>query len=246
MLKDVRLTRKLPLIMISLALLSALVSCLIAYQHAAKSMEREANNKLFSLLESREASLHQYFDTIYNDVAYHSGNPTIISALKEFSQAWDALPADKKTYLQRIYIEKNPFSPKLKESYTDATDGSEYSAVHTAYHPQFANLRKARSFHDIFLISPAGDLIYTSHKEKDFATNLIKGPWQNTKLAAIFRDILSSANHDMIAFSDFSLYAPSNDLPASFIAAPVFDSSHSRNGRNGRNLFGWPRFFNAE
>lgn len=45
MLKDVRLTKKLPFIMISLALISALVSCLIAYQHAAKAMVDEANNK---------------------------------------------------------------------------------------------------------------------------------------------------------------------------------------------------------
>lgn len=137
------------------------------------------------------------------------------------------MPADKKTYLQKIYIEENPFSSTLKGNYTTASDGSKYSTVHAAYHPQFANLRKARSFHDVFLISPAGDLIYTSHKEKDFATNLVNGPWKNTPLAAIFRDISSSTGYDRITFSDFSLYPPSNNLPASFIAAPVFDSSHT-------------------
>ena len=59
MLQNVRITKKFPLFIISLALVSAFTTGIIAYNQAADSMKNQAKEKLFSLLESRETSLYR-------------------------------------------------------------------------------------------------------------------------------------------------------------------------------------------
>jgi methyl-accepting chemotaxis protein len=61
-------------------------------------------------------------------------------------------------------------------------------------------------------------------KELDFATNLITGPWKDTDLGKLFRETIA-AKEGEIRFFDFAPYAPSNNVPASFIGIPVLDNN---------------------
>jgi len=211
--------------MICLALISALATGIIAYQHAAKEMRVEAEQKLFSLLESRESSLKRYFETIRQDVLFHSQSPLVTASVEAFSAAWRQLPSDKAGYLKNLYIAKNPYSQGQKDNLLYADDSSQYSEVHKQYHPVFKSLIAARSFYDIILIDPQGNIIYSAEKELDFATNMYNGPWAMTNLADVFRKVNENAQPNSLAYSDFSPYQPSNNTPASFIAAPVFDQN---------------------
>ena len=71
----------------------------------------------------------------------------------------------------------------------------------------------------MFLISPAGDLIYTVAKESDFATNLKTGPYRKSPLADVFRRAV--ANPVEATISDFAHYPPSGNAPAAFAAHAV-------------------------
>ncbi|MEM7403852.1 MAG: diguanylate cyclase [Pseudomonadota bacterium] len=211
--------------MISLALVSALVTGIVAYQQAASAMRDEAKAKLFAVLESREAALALYFNTIRKDVRYHAQSPLIVEAFSAFADAWSSLPDPRADYLQRHYIDLNPYGVGLKANLLRAADDSHYSNVHKRFHTLFSNLRAARDFHDIFLIDPDGNVLYTAVKERDFGTNLEDGRWRTSSLARVFRAIAQTPTVDAVAFADFSAYAPSAGAPASFIAAPVFDPS---------------------
>ncbi|MEH6576629.1 MAG: diguanylate cyclase [Amphritea sp.] len=209
--------------MICLALISALATGVIAYQLAAKEMRVAAQQKLFSLLESRDSALRRYFDIIRQDVLFHSQSPLVSASIEEFSVAWRQLPPDRAGYLKNLYISKNPYSQGQKDNLLYADDSSQYSEVHKQYHPVFKSLIAARSFYDIILIDPQGNIIYSAEKELDFGTNMYTGPWAVTSLADVFRKVSENARPNLLAYSDFSPYAPSNGKPASFIAAPVFD-----------------------
>ena len=230
MLQNIRLTRKFPLIMISLALISALATGFIAYQKAADTMQKEAEAKLYSLLESRESSLKRYFEVIRQDVIYHSQSPLVNSALKEFRRAWEELPGDKENYLKSHYIERNPFALDLKANLLQADDGSGYSQVHKQYHSEFANLIAARSFYDVFLIDAEGNIIYSAKKELDFASNLRTGLWRDSNLGKAILDVSNNISPGFLSFADFAPYAPSENKPASFVAAPVFDAEKKHLG----------------
>ena len=210
--------------MISLALVSALVTGVVAHQQASSAMQFEAEGKLFSLLESREAALKRYFDTIRRDVVYHSQSSLVIDALAQFSNAWSALEPRAAKYLTRHYVVNNPYGLGLRSHLLDASDASDYSAAHRKFHAQFTRLRAARSFHDIFLIDAAGNIIYSAAKESDFGTNLLTGPWKESNLAATYKSIHHAPAIGDIVYADFAPYAPSSGAAASFIAAPIFDA----------------------
>jgi len=75
----------------------------------------------------------------------------------------------------------------------------------------------ATGYHNLYLITTKGEIIYAVHHEDDFGTNLFNGPYRATGLAAVTQDALASLES---ATSDFRLYAPSKEM-AAFIATPI-------------------------
>jgi hypothetical protein len=110
MLRNLKIPYKFPLLMICFALLSAIVMGIISLRQATTSMEREAEARMISLLESRAATLDRYFFNIQNDLRFHAQSPFVQEAFAEFTLGWDALPDAQTSYLQRHYIDRNPYS----------------------------------------------------------------------------------------------------------------------------------------
>lgn len=238
MLKDIKITYKFPLVMIAFALISAMATGLIAYTNTANSMESAAEEKLIALLESRKHALQQYFDTVEHEVSFHAKSPLILNAITDFSRAWAKLPNNFSTlgvdsqqrYLQQLYISRNPYKTGQKKALLTANDNSEYSQFHRRYHPMFNNMIDAGAYYDFFLVTPQADIIYSVDKELDFATNLNRGPWKNTKIAKLFREIDKNPIADKLYFSDFYPYEPSHKEPASFIGSPIFNENFQYQG----------------
>jgi len=227
MLKDTKITRKFPLVMISLALVSALATGVIAYINTTSSMKLAAEDKLIALLESRKSSLQQYFTAIENKVQFHAQSPLVIDALSDFSNAWDKLPADRLGYLQSQYIDLNPYNTGQKDSLLYSQDPSAYSSFHRQYHPTFKNMIESRDYYDFFLFDANGNLIYSVKKESDYATNIISGQWRDTQLAQVFNRVNYQPQAHKLFYADFKSYGPSNNEPASFIGTAVFDKEHN-------------------
>jgi diguanylate cyclase (GGDEF)-like protein len=223
MLKDIKITQKIPLIMITFALLSAIATGFIAYNKTASSMKETARDNLQSLLSSRKSALQQYFDTIIHQITFHAKSPLIIKSIKDFDAAWQVIEDDKGHRLKQLYIHENPYTKGRKGAFLTALDGSKYSQVHQKTHPYLSNMIDTDAYYDLFLINTAGDLIYSVQKEADFSTNLLNGKWQNTSLAKLFQQINTGQSPGVIHISDFSPYHPSSDEPASFIGTAIFD-----------------------
>ncbi|MCJ8297896.1 MAG: diguanylate cyclase [Pseudomonadales bacterium] len=226
MLKDTKITRKLPLVMISLALISAMATGVIAYTHTASSMHDSAKSKLISLLESRKSSLQQYFDNIQQQVSFHAKSPLIISSLGDLSRGWQQLQPDSKELLQSQYIENNPYKQGQRGSFLGPLDDSNYTEQHRNYHPIFSNMIAGSSYSDFFLVDPLGNIIYSVNKELDFASNLYRGPFKDTGIAELFRSVNKHPAEAKIQLSDFSIYTTCKQAAASFIAAPVFSEDN--------------------
>lgn len=101
---------------------------------------------------------------------------------------------------------------------------SQFEDAHRKYHPQIYKLLRAFEYRDIFLVDVHGNLIYSTQKEIDFATNLRDGPFANTGLGYAFQRSISSAR-DAVTLTDFELYLPSLLEPAAFFAVPIFDQN---------------------
>ncbi|MBF0450574.1 MAG: PAS domain-containing protein [Candidatus Magnetomorum sp.] len=78
-------------------------------------------------------------------------------------------------------------------------------------------------FYDLFLIHPDGKIFFTIAQEADYGTNILNGPYAKSGLGQLIQVVLKNRQ---LGFMDFSLYAPSNNDPAAFIAIPVVTNEH--------------------
>lgn len=224
MLKNIEITKKVPLVMITFALVSALVTGVIAYSKTYASMEIAAREKLKSLLDSRKSSLHLHFDNVIHQVTYQARNPLVIAALNDFNHAWDKLEVNQSQRLQQFYIDNSPHAASATQRLNSITK-NHYAQLHRQYHASMLNIIETNNYYDVLLINPKGELVYSVKKERDFATNLLTGPWRHTNLALLFKKINDHRVVSDVKVADFKPFSPSNNKPASFMGTSVFDDN---------------------
>ncbi|MFQ5687712.1 MAG: methyl-accepting chemotaxis protein [Candidatus Scalindua sp.] len=131
---------------------------------------------------------------------------------------------DDSVLLQYFYIQSNDYVLGEKNKLDFASDRSTYSNHHSYYHPIIREFQEQFGYYDIFLVDPdSGDIVYSVFKEVDFTTSLKDGPYADTNLGKVFREVNKSTNPEFVKLVDFSPYAPSYESAASFIASPIFD-----------------------
>ena len=81
-------------------------------------------------------------------------------------------------YLQHRYLASNSNPVGKKHLLDDSKDGSDYSRLHARYHPMFREITEKFGYYNLFLINPAGEIVYTVYKETDFTTDLTNGPYR--------------------------------------------------------------------
>ena len=220
-----KISVKLPLIMLSLAALNAFGTFAISSYVSRTQGEAEASNELRALKEAKAGTLELYLHSIEQDLSVMATNDDVRVALKAYMDGWFSLGFGQKDKLQAAYITNNPNETGQKHKLDAAADGSAYSAAHKRYHPWLRHFLETKGYYDIFLFSPNGDLVYTVFKELDYATNLVSGPYKDSGLGKVFRMARDNPKADYQAFVDFEPYAPSADAPASFIAQPILDET---------------------
>ena len=110
-----------------------------------------------------------------SDVRAASENGTVIDATEMLAFAWSTIGPDARKVLSRQYIAENPHPEGERYKLDAVDDNSYYARDHRAFHDWAKRFREHFGYYDVFLISPAGDVIYTVAKESDFATNLKTG-----------------------------------------------------------------------
>ena len=220
-----RISQKLPLIIVSAAVTLALGIGGTSYWQAKEATFAEIGDRLSAVQEARASELTSYLASIEQDIRYTATNPTVHAAVTDFTNAWRMISGNPTTTLQGLYIEDNPHPTGQKENLDAASDGSTYSNYHAAYHPWFRHFLRERGYYDIFLFDLDGNLVYTVFKELHYATNLNRDQWKDTDLGNAFRAALESPEAGKLSFFDFKPYEPSHGAPASFISTPIFDAA---------------------
>ena len=198
----------------SLAAQEGTKEAFVAFEEGFYNLNNELNLNRTKIRNLVEAD----FESNYlNDVKYDVPQSAQRQATQNF------LPSDINGLIaQYIFIVDN--SQKLGEKNNLTYNGkydSSYMRAHKKYHHSFDKFLNAYNLYDIFMVDLKGNLIYTDFKEKDFATNLKSGVYNNTGIARAYKKALR-LDEGVLAFDDFAPYEPSYNSPASFIATPIF------------------------
>ena len=223
LLKKLKISHKIPLMVAVAAILTGAIVGTITYIRSEQTVLTGVENKMTALLKARENALKAYLSSLLEDQHLFGTNPYTAQAIKEFTAAWNEIPENHTKTLHKLYIDENPHPIGQKDKLEDANDGSSYSKVHAKYHPYFHDLQQKRGFYDIFFFDTKGNVIYTVFKEQDFASNVLVDPMKDTGLAEAFN--LSMKDQSTEHFFDFKPYAPSNGVPAGFVSEVVVDES---------------------
>lgn len=212
-----RLATKIPAAVVMLLCLAVAAVGIVAVSFAQSALKKSAEERLLALADARGAALHDYLAAIEEDLNLLAADGVTIQAMAGFTRTFALLGGDT---ARGLYVDNNPSKGKLWEL-DAATDGSDYSTMHGSFHPWFRTYAETRGYYDIFLISSAGDVVYSYTKEPDYGTNLATGKWKESGLAAVWRQITEGNGSVAKSFADFAAYAPSNNVAASFIGAPI-------------------------
>ena len=223
-LKSIRLTRKLPALMIALSLLSVVLVATAAFLKTSGSLLANTEMIVEHATSAAAGKVTQVTDHVAGEVSSLARDPAIAQALSDMSQAFAAEPGGTAA-LQRRYIDDNPNPIGQKQLLIDTGSADRYDRLHAAVQKSFLPRLNAFGYYDMFLIDAKGNVVFTVYKERDFATNLKTGEWAESGLAKAFNRAMAATEPGALVFEDFAAYAPSNGAPAAFMATAVRDAA---------------------
>ena len=127
--------------------------------------------------------------------------------------------SDKATVVQQLR------SAYLSKPYVDTSSGIDiYSIIHARNQPIFTDFMEHTGYHDVLLIDSDGVVIYSVLKDQNFAINLKGEAYLQTKLANIFKEVLTTINPDFTLLGDSGRDSLVKKLGL-LVAAPIFIGS---------------------
>lgn len=218
------ISRKLPLAAAVLTIAAIGVTSIASFIISSDIVEDQAYEKLQAIADGRRNQIETYLDSNRKDLQILAKDTNTHEALSAFKFNWQHLGSDPAAELQARYIDDNP-DPIGQKHLLDTAGQDGYDASHNLYHAQLRKFIIENGYNDLFLIDADGNVVYTVFKERDYATNLKTGEWRNTDLAYVYDEAMAAGAGDSIAFRDYRPYAPSNGVPAAFIATALTDGN---------------------
>ncbi len=172
------------------------------------------SERTFAQLESANASRAEALARLFHgwraEVLVISGEVEVVGALQALSSGFRILGAER---ARALYLGQ----PSLE----DAGDTSRYTAAHARHHPAQTRYLENFGYEDLLLIDTRGNVVYTVGKDEVFGTNLVSGPYQDSKLATLYQR-LRSASSGQLYVADLGLV--DNEV-AMFLGSPVYSGT---------------------
>jgi len=216
------LKSKLILVVLFVSIVPLLIVAYFTYNQSQESLLVETQSKLEAVRSLKAAQIQQYFDGVTQDIQSVARLEVIYDAHRAMSPAASLI----------VGLEEVRNSGFLGNPMRNTSE--EFNAYGLAHHENYdllSNITKAGGYADLKLINGTnGDIIYTYAKNDDFATNLLDGPYSNTHLAKMVRQMVEEKEAGKVYMTDFEQYAPAGGAPVSFVGTYLNNSRLRSNG----------------
>jgi len=161
-------------------------------------------------------------------IMYHQASKTIA---KQIINDLDAQSKIKTDYLNTLFNEKEKDiqeialnyilidnSEKIVSEFKDDTTTDNYKLLSNRISRTLKHNLNLYDYHDMFIISLYGDIVFSMIHEDEFGTNLNSGKYKDSELAKSFKTAKESSK---TVTSKFEYYSPSHKA-AAFISTPIY------------------------
>ncbi|MEQ1768948.1 MAG: methyl-accepting chemotaxis protein [Devosia sp.] len=232
-----RIAQKLPLALVVSAVLVGAGVGAGSYLMAATSLDQQARLQLATIAFERANQVNMYIQGVEADLVKTANSDFAQIALSNFAQGWAAMDTlgagkDAATTLRGILL-GGPLEDRPAIEVIDGMVPPAYAQSHKRYQPLFREQVKVQGYRDLYMLDLKGNLVFSTGKQDDFATNFAEagGQYSDSGLGRAFRAAAAdSAAEGSFSFVDFSPYAAEGGVPLAFFSAPIFDSKDIRIG----------------
>ncbi|MFT6658376.1 methyl-accepting chemotaxis protein [Maritalea sp.] len=217
-LPSMKISQKLPLILVSAALLAAFGVGMVSYNISESTVKQMARQRLSTIASIRAESMAELLNNMKVDLLKTASDAGLGSSLSELRSTWEQSDANPTQFLQEGFITNNPNAENERYLANTAKQFTNYDFSHSRIHPSLSTQAVNAGYKDILLISADGVVVYSVFKKTDFATQLEAG----SVLDTFYKKALELPDGE-VAFSDFSPYAAYDGQAASFMGAKVLD-----------------------
>jgi signal transduction histidine kinase/ActR/RegA family two-component response regulator len=185
-------------------LIPLLIVSLVSFNTTRDEMKGQVFRQLESVRNIKKEQLYAYYKERLADISVFAQDPTVIEAVDELEAAFKGGGGSAGGGFKGLSHENYLAPPS-------------YKAVHDRYISFFKNLIVQHRYYDLFLLEPVdGETIFTVRKEADFGDRI-------SEISSSLRDVwITAVNERRICLSDTRPYPPSNNIPAQFLAAPIY------------------------
>lgn len=231
-LDDLKLSAKLPILVIGAAVTVAVSLGVISYSESKNALIASKEANLLAIRDSRTEQLKSYLSSIREDIQVVSDIPFTAQAVKDFSYGWQHLNQGEKQQLISLYTGKvgQQATTKSQEDGPKFSKLGAYKYAHEKYDSWFSDFLTQRHYGDILFVDLEGNVVYSVHKRADFGENLITGAFASTDLNSAYKAILSANNNKEKFYFDLKKYDAYGGKAVSFLAKAVFDDKGEKQG----------------
>ena len=221
-----KLSVKISLLVVLAATAAGMAVALVDYQRASHEMRLAAEDKLLAVLQARTDAIKNYLLYVQRDLRSLAANPDLISSMSGLAIAYEQLGDDREEILRALYrgVDTDPRADPAASQIGERA--STYSWWHDRFHPAISSAVDRNEYRDLLLLDLEGNIVYSTKKKEDFATNVISGAFKGTGIAKAFQQALRNKATSKQVFVDFAKYSPNGDEPTGFTAVVVTDRIH--------------------
>jgi methyl-accepting chemotaxis protein len=222
--KNMSLKFKLTALFLLVGIIPFGVISIISCVKSSNALSRAAHDQLKSMRTVKKLQIERFFRERKGDMDVLVET---VSTMRK--QGIDKLEAirNNKARAVRMFLDQSLIDIKAQQTRSICTKGmaqyryqmesGQKSGEYIRYTDIIDKFIKATGYYDFFIIDMNGMCLHTYAKEADYHTNLLTGRYRDTGLGRAVAKALKGE----IVFEDFAPYAPSNNEPAAFIAAPI-------------------------
>jgi methyl-accepting chemotaxis protein len=205
MFSGLKLRAKLILMLLATGLIPSVIVVTVALLNARSTLLHQACNQLETVRDIKKDRLETFFKQCRNDVRQTGINPFVVQAYNDLDAAMD-LSGGKRLL------------GKGKGRFEAAKP---YVKVHDGIIDALKSYTDSGLYDEVYLLrGDEGQIVFSLGKDLDFGSKMAE---QSTSALA---KVWQTARKDKMAISDIVLYAPAENRPVQFVAAPI-KSAHS-------------------
>jgi methyl-accepting chemotaxis protein len=216
---EVKVSTKLPAVIVGLALLCSAGVGIASYMSGASIVQSLAEERLEAVAESRKDTLIDALSGVRSGLLSNAESKTVLAAMADFSKGWAKYGDKAQAALQKTYVTDNPH-PENERAELVKAGRKPYDRSHTKFHPVMRRYIEDNGYKDLLLVNSDGNVVYTVNKLADYTANLRSDEWKGSNLAEAFESAIAGEVGTAHIY-DLDPYQAHGGQPAGFMAAPV-------------------------